>query len=161
MAIKATASESSHPHRGIDRNRPHIRPHQAGDGVIGNKAAITVKVARIVGAPTSSTARGITRSSDSPLKRMRRWMFSTTTIASSTRMPIEKIRANSETAVEGEADQPEANRVAPASPPLPPTTIASRRPRVKSIEQHHRKGGEKQLLDQGEGFIGGGGRSRG
>ena len=31
---------------------------------IGNKAAITVKVAKIVGAPTSSTAKGIASNND-------------------------------------------------------------------------------------------------
>ena len=64
---------------------------------IGSTAAITAQVARIVGLPTSSTAS--TAIWMSRLRRqlgrpMWRTMFSTTTIASSTRMPMEKISAN-------------------------------------------------------------------
>jgi len=65
---------------------------------IGSTAAITAQVARIVGLPTSSTAstaiwmRRLRRQLGSPMWRT---MFSTTTIASSTRMPIEKISAKS------------------------------------------------------------------
>jgi hypothetical protein len=60
-------------------------------------AATTVRVARIVGLPTSSTARTVIALSDlaGPASRECRTMFSTTTIASSTRMPIEKISAKS------------------------------------------------------------------
>ena len=66
---------------------------------IGISAAITVKVARMVGPPTSSTAGGITSNRlrlrpSAPGMARCRWMFSTTTMASSTRMPIEKISAN-------------------------------------------------------------------
>ena len=62
---------------------------------IGNRATMTVRVATMVGLPTSATASiapamGL-RSSAMPQCRA---MFSTTTIASSTRMPIEKISAN-------------------------------------------------------------------
>ena len=61
---------------------------------IGRMAAITVKVARIVGLPTSSVASTATRRRLSPFfSRWWRSMFSTTTIASSTRIPIEKMRA--------------------------------------------------------------------
>ncbi len=65
---------------------------------IGRMAAITVRVARMVGLPTSSTASMATSAIGRPaFSGMRQWrtMFSTTTIASSTRMPIEKISANS------------------------------------------------------------------
>jgi hypothetical protein len=57
---------------------------------------MTVKVARMVGLPTSSTARTAIASSVRSSRDIRacRTMFSTTTIASSTRMPIEKISAN-------------------------------------------------------------------
>ena len=56
---------------------------------------MTVNVARIVGFPTSSTAStDATSGVRSPIFRWR-YMFSTTTIASSTRMPIEKMSANS------------------------------------------------------------------
>jgi len=65
---------------------------------IGSTAAITAQVARMVGLPTSSTAstaicrRRLRRQLGRPMCRT---MFSTTTMASSTRMPIEKISANS------------------------------------------------------------------
>ncbi len=60
---------------------------------MGSRAAITAKVARMVGLPTSSTARiAVSRLMLCSLKW--RWMFSTTTMASSTRMPMEKMRAN-------------------------------------------------------------------
>ena len=61
-------------------------------------AAITARVARMVGLPTSSTASTATSNvGRSWLAGMRQWrtMFSTTTMASSTRMPMEKISANS------------------------------------------------------------------
>jgi hypothetical protein len=67
---------------------------------MGRMAAITVKVARIVGFPTSSTASiAMALRSRPQFAGMRkcRTMFSTTTIASSTRMPMEKISANSVT----------------------------------------------------------------
>ena len=59
---------------------------------------MTARVARMVGLPTSSTAstaiwsRCLRRQLGSAMWRT---MFSTTTIASSTRMPIEKISAKS------------------------------------------------------------------
>ena len=60
-------------------------------------APTTVSVARMVGLPTSSTARMAMSSIDSRTPDNRAWrtMFSTTTMASSTRMPMEKIRAKS------------------------------------------------------------------
>jgi len=61
---------------------------------MGNNAAITVNVARIVGLPTSLTASAEVASEISPSIAHRRYIFSTTTMASSTRIPIEKIKAN-------------------------------------------------------------------
>ena len=62
---------------------------------MGRMAAMTAKVARMVGLPTSSTAPTTVR-----VKLLGRsgrcrwrWMFSTTTIPSSTRMPMEKMSA--------------------------------------------------------------------
>ena len=65
---------------------------------MGSRAATTVSVATIVGLPTSATA-SIAAWTRLRSSRIVQWrvMFSMTTIASSTRMPIEKIRANSET----------------------------------------------------------------
>jgi hypothetical protein len=62
---------------------------------IGSSAATTVSVAITVGLPTSATASiaACMRLRASPMRQWRA-MFSTTTMASSTRMPIEKIRAN-------------------------------------------------------------------
>ena len=93
----AIASEMSMPMLaliGIGLMYGPIRPLT---NAIGSNAAITVNVARIVGPPTSSTARGINSPSVPWPSAMWRWMFSTTTIASSTRMPMEKISANSDT----------------------------------------------------------------
>jgi hypothetical protein len=101
---------------------------------IGSSAAITVSVARIVGPPTSSTARGIISVGTARSKCARRWMFSTTTIASSTRMPIEKISANSETRFSVKPHAHEANSVAASvSTTAMPTMTASRRPSVAQI----------------------------
>ena len=75
-------------------------PIKPRTNAIGRMAAITAKVARMVGLPTSSTASTATAVSGRPLfSGSRKWrtMFSTTTIASSTRMPMEKISANSVT----------------------------------------------------------------
>ena len=96
---------------------------------MGSSAAITVKVARMVGPPTSSTAPGImSRKLPSSIWR-RRWMFSTMTMASSTRMPIEKISANSDTRLMVKPQAQDANSVAASvTTTAAPTTIASRRP---------------------------------
>ncbi len=62
---------------------------------IGRSAATTVSVATIVGLPTSATASiAACRRGRSSRMAQCRAMFSTTTMASSTRMPIEKISAN-------------------------------------------------------------------
>ncbi len=62
---------------------------------IGSNAATTVRVATTVGLPTSATASmaAVMRSRPSPIAQWRE-IFSTTTMASSTRMPMEKISAN-------------------------------------------------------------------
>src|SRR5215472_14427915 len=62
---------------------------------IGSNAATTVSVATMVGLPTSATAAIAASRRERP-SRIAQWreIFSTTTIASSTRMPIAKISAN-------------------------------------------------------------------
>jgi hypothetical protein len=96
---------------------------------MGSSAAMTVKVASIVGPPTSSTARGMISASVPPPRRVCRWMFSTTTMASSTRMPIEKMSAKSETRLIVKPHAQEANSVAASvMVTAAPTTSASRRP---------------------------------
>ena len=77
---------------GMGRMYGPMRPRTKA---MGRMAAITAKVARMVGLPTSSTASMTTRAKllRGPGRCMWRWMFSTTTMASSTRMPMEKIRA--------------------------------------------------------------------
>ena len=70
-------------------------PMSPDTNAIGRMAAITVKVARIVGLPTSSTAITAASSGWRFLKRRWRAMFSTTTIASSTRIPMANTSANS------------------------------------------------------------------
>jgi len=101
---------------------------------IGNSAAMTVNVARIVGPPTSSTAAGINPASGaSGASARRRWMFSTTTIASSTRIPIEKISANRLTRFNVKPQAHDANSVAASvSTTAAPTITASRHPRARS-----------------------------
>ncbi len=74
-----------------------IRPRT---NAIGRIAAMTANVAKIVGLPTSLTAStAISCQGRSRFSFIRKWrtMFSTTTIASSTKMPMEKISANSVT----------------------------------------------------------------
>ena len=60
---------------------------------------------------------------------MWRWMFSTTTIASSTRMPIAKMSAKSDTRLIVKPQAHDANRVAASvTITAAPTTTASRQP---------------------------------
>ena len=62
---------------------------------------------------------------------MWRWMFSTTTMASSTRMPIAKISANSDTRLIVKPHAQDANSVAASvMTTAAPTTTASRQPTV-------------------------------
>ena len=96
--MKATSSEKTIAALapiGMGRIYGPIRPPT---NAIGRIAATTASVARMVGFPTSSTASTATSNGGRPaFAGMRQWrtMFSTTTIASSTRMPMEKISANS------------------------------------------------------------------
>ncbi len=100
---------------------------------MGRSAAITVKVARMVGPPTSSTAMGIASTRRFPPRAMCRWMFSTTTMASSTRMPIEKISAKSDTRFSVKPQAQDAKSVAASvTTTAAPTTTASRQPSAKS-----------------------------
>jgi ribosomal protein S27AE len=111
VTVSAIASDSTMPAEaliGIGRMYGPIKPLTKA---IGSSAAITVNVARIVGPPTSSTAGGIASSRSCAPRAMWRWMFSTTTMASSTRMPIEKISANSDTRLSVNPIAHEANRV--------------------------------------------------
>ncbi len=100
---------------------------------MGSSAAMTVSVARMVGPPTSSTARGMMAPMPSWSRAVRRWMFSTTTMASSTRMPMEKISANSDTRLSVKPQAQEANSVAArVSSTAAPTITASRLPSAHS-----------------------------
>ena len=130
VTTKATASDSSMPMlalMGIGLMYGPIRPDTKA---IGSSAAMTVSVARMVGPPTSSTAPGMICTSDLPgYSCWWRWMFSTTTMASSTRMPIEKISANSDTrfSVKPQAQLANSVTVSVRITALP-TMAASRRP---------------------------------
>ena len=108
-----------------------IRPETKA---MGSSAAITVSVARMVGPPTSSTAPGMSCASVfSGCSCWWRWMFSTTTMASSTRMPIEKISANSDTRLSVKPQAHEANSVTvKVSTTAVPTIAASRRPSARN-----------------------------
>ena len=70
-------------------------PIRPDTNIIGRSAATMVSVATMVGLPTSATA-AIAASVRLRPSFIAQWraMFSTTTIASSTRMPIEKMSAN-------------------------------------------------------------------
>ena len=130
VTTKAIASDSSMPMLaliGMGLMYGRISPETKA---IGRSAAITVSVASIVGPPTSSTAPGMISASDLPgCRPWCRWMFSTTTMASSTRMPMEKINANRDTRFSVKPHAHEANSVA-ASVRITavPTMAASRRP---------------------------------
>jgi hypothetical protein len=81
-------------------------------------------------------------------------MFSTTTIASSTRMPIEKISANSDTRLSVKPQAHEANSVTVSVRITAlPTIAASRRPSVRENEPDHGGGGEQELFDQLGGLV--------
>ena len=133
VTTSAIISDSSMPTEaliGMGRMYGPIKPVTKAMGI---NAAITVKVARMVGPPTSSTAGGIASASDMPPCAMCRWMFSTTTMASSTRMPMEKISANSETRLRVNPIAHDANSVtARVSTTALPITMASRRPSANS-----------------------------
>jgi hypothetical protein len=133
VTLNAMPSDSSMPMLaliGMGLMYGPIRPLRKA---IGNRAAITVSVASTVGPPTSSTATGISRTSAfSGWSCCCRWMFSTTTMASSTRMPMEKIKANSDTRFSVKPQAQDANNVpASVSATAAPTIAASRRPSVR------------------------------
>ena len=94
---------------------------------------MTVMVARMVGPPTSSTAPGmISRRLLPGSSAWCLWMFSTTTMASSTRMPIEKMSAKSDTRFSVNPQAQLANSVAVSVRMTAlPTMTASRLPRAK------------------------------
>ena len=107
----ATASEISMPMLALIGIGLMYGPISPLTKAIGNNAAITVRVASMVGLPTSSTASGmISDSGWCCASARRRWMFSTTTIASSTSIPMEKISANSDTRFSVNPYAQEANK---------------------------------------------------
>ena len=130
----ATPSEISIPMLALIGIGLMYGPMSPVTNAIGSSAAITVNVARIVGPPTSSTAAGMSVASGADGSSARwRWMFSTTTIASSTRMPIEKISANRLTRLSVKPHAHDANSVAASvSTTATPTIAASRRPSATS-----------------------------
>ena len=146
------------PSRGIDRDRPHVRTHQPGDerhrqqrrdhGEGGEDGRTADLVHGAAGSASPSARRRAA---------MWRWMFSTTTIASSTRMPIAKISANSDTRLMREApcprgEQRQRQREHDGGADHDGLAPAQR----EQHQQHHRGGGEDQLLDQLLRLVGGG-----
>ena len=134
VTTKAMARESSMPMLALIGMGLMYGPISPVTKAMGKSAAITVSVARIVGPPTSSTAPGISCAKVFWGKSCWwRWMFSTTTIASSTRMPIEKISAKSDTRFNVKPQAQDANRVTVSvSTTAKPTMAASRRPRARN-----------------------------
>ena len=92
MATKKENSIAAEAFAGIGAIYGPISPETNS---IGSSAATTVSVATMVGLPTSATASMVACRRERP-SLMAQWraMFSTTTMASSTRMPMEKISAN-------------------------------------------------------------------
>ena len=78
---------------------------------MGSKAAIMVRLAMIVGVPTSSTASGMISLIGRREFWMRRLIFSVITMPSSTSMPMEKISANSDTRLRVKPQAQENTRV--------------------------------------------------
>ncbi len=131
VTMNAMASEISMPMLALIGIGLMYGPISPLTKAIGNSAAMTVSVARMVGPPTSSTAPGMISARVPESSWLRRWMFSTTTIASSTRMPIEKMSAKSDTRFRVKPHAHEAKSVAArVSITATPTIKASRRPRV-------------------------------
>ena len=133
VTVKAIANDKAMPRLELIGIGLMYGPMRPDTKAMGSKAAITVKVARMVGPPTSSTARGMMSLSLAPgVSCWCRWMFSTTTMASSTRMPMEKINANSETRFRVKPQAQDANSVAiKVKITAAPTINASRRPSAK------------------------------
>ena len=92
MATKNENSIAAEAFAGIGAMYGPISPETNS---IGSSAATTVSVATMVGLPTSATASIAACMRGRP-SRIAQWraMFSTTTMASSTRMPMAKISAN-------------------------------------------------------------------
>ena len=130
VTTKAIANDSNMPMLALMGMGAMYGPINPETKAMGSSAAITVSVARMVGPPTSSTAPGMICASVLPgWSCWWRWMFSTTTMASSTRMPMEKISANSDTRLSVKPQAREANSVAAkVSTTARPTIAASRRP---------------------------------
>ena len=130
VTVNAMASDSAMPRLELIGIGLMYGPISPETKAIGSRAAITVSVARMVGPPTSSTACGmISRSALAGSSCWWRWMFSTTTIASSTRMPMEKISANRDTRFSVKPQAQDANSVAVrVRITAAPTITASRRP---------------------------------
>ena len=95
VTVTATKNENSiaiEALAGIGLMYGPIRPLT---NIIGSSAATMASVATMVGLPTSATASiAVSARPRRPRIPQCRTMFSTTTIASSTRMPIEKMSAN-------------------------------------------------------------------
>src|SRR5687768_13988756 len=117
-----------HAQARVDRDRAHVRAHQAAHEGHGQQRADDGE-----GGEDGRAAHLVDRRRDHLREsRMRRWMFSTTTIASSTRMPIEKMSAKSETRFSVKPQAQEAKSVAArVSSTAAPTISASRAPRAK------------------------------
>ena len=136
VTTKAIAKDSNMPRLALIGIGLMYGPIKPLTKAMGNSAAITVSVAKIVGPPTSSTAPGISSARVLPGNNCWcRWMFSTTTMASSTKMPMEKIRANKDTRFKVKPQAQEANSVAVSVKiTAAPTIAASRRPNARNTK---------------------------
>ena len=140
-----------HPHARVDRDRAHVRAHEPGDerhrqqrGDHGERGEDR-RPADLVDRRRDQRRRAAPRGSSARW----RWMFSTTTIASSTRMPIEKISANRLTRFSVKPHAHDANSVAASvSITAMPTIAASRQAERDEHQRDHRQRREQQLADQ-------------
>ncbi len=119
---------------GMGRMYGPIRPVTKA---MGMSAAITVKVARMIGARTSFIAPMINLLLSKPtLVSNQRWMFSTSTIGSSTKIPMQKIRAKRVTLFKVNPNIMLKNKaIAKVTGTAMPTTKASLTPRTTPIKR--------------------------
>src|SRR3569623_942425 len=123
-----------HAHAGVDRDRAHVRPHQAGDEGHGQQRGDDGE-----GREDGGAAHLVDRARDDRGE----WQLGLQqTMAvnvlhyhdgASTRMPMEKISANSETRLSVKPQAQDANSLAArVSTTAVPTMAASRRPSAKN-----------------------------
>ena len=93
-SVSATSAENSTAAAIATANSPNSRPMSSCRKVIGTNTDTSTSVVATTAKPTWRVPRHAATSGVSPA-RMRRWMFSSTTMASSTTSPIASTSASS------------------------------------------------------------------